>query len=256
MSLTASAQNIMPVLPTPVVAHRGFSFAAPENTLASTRLAVETGADGCECDIYATVDGKIVLLHDETLKRTAGLDKKVAQCDFETVRALDAGSWKSPDFAGEKVPTLEEFLDVLKTTNCRPVVEIKMPGIEQQTVEAIRNAGLTDRAAIISFSSAVVKKVRELEPRLCVGWLYGEKQKGTTQELADLLTKTAEQCDTTLLDLNHELISPELLKILKNRGLHVWAWTVDDPKRMETLLRWGVESITTNRPDLLIGLMR
>jgi len=246
----------MPVYPVPVVAHRGSSFDAPENTLASARLSIEMGADGSECDVYRTADGVIVLLHDETLMRTAGLDKKVTECDYETISKLDAGSWKNQKFAGEKVPTLKEYLAVFKGTTTRPVIEIKMGGIEKAVIDVIKEAEMTDRVVIIAFSENVVKKVRELEPNISVAWLYGKKEETwTVEQMANFLTEKAGFCNTNILDLNHELLSPELLKILRNRGFFVWAWTVDDPARMETLLRWGIDSITTNKPDLLIEIM-
>lgn len=251
----ASKKQVMPIYPVPVVAHRGASFAAPENTLVSAKLAIEQGANGSECDVYRTSDNKIVLLHDKTLKRTAGLDKPVIECDYETVSKLDVGSWKGTEFAGEKIPTLEEFLKLFVGTPCRPVVEIKMEGIEQLVLDDIRKTGMLEQTVIIAFSQNVVKKVRELEPNISVAWLYGDKHEGTVEELANIITERAKACNTTLVDLNHTLITPELLKILRERGFHVWAWTVDDPKRMETLLRWGIDSITTNKPDLLIEVM-
>ncbi len=246
----------LPVYPVPVVAHRGSSFAAPENTLASAKLSIAMNADGSECDVYQIADGTLVLLHDANLKRTTGLDKKVVECDYDTVSKLDAGSWKDPKYAGEKIPTLPEYLSLFKGANTRPVIEIKMEGIELPVVQAIQQADLTARVVVIAFSENVVKKVREIEPRISVAWLYGKKEEGwTVEQTADFLTEKAEYCNTRILDLNHELLSPELLKILRNRGFFVWAWTVDDPARMETLLRWGIDSITTNKPDLLIEIM-
>ena len=256
LTFGADPRESMPVYPVPVVAHRGSSFDAPENTLASARLSIEMNADGSECDVYRTADGVIVLLHDDNLKRTTGLDKKVTECDYETISKLDAGSWKNPKFAGEKVPTFKEYLELFKGTNTRPVIEIKMGGIELPVIEVIREAGLVDRVVIIAFSADVVKKVREIEPNISAAWLYGKREDTwTVEQMADFLTERAKYCDTKILDLNHGLLSPELLKILRNRGFFVWAWTVNEPDRMETLLRWGIDSITTDKPDLLIEVM-
>lgn len=249
------AQNIMPVHPAPIVAHRGSSATAPENTISATKLAVEHGSNGCECDVYTTTDGVVVLMHDGTLKRTAGLDKKVTDATYAEIRKLDAGSWKSPKFAGEKVPTLDEFLATLKGTTCRPVVEIKMEGIEKAVLKSIKDADMLDETVIIAFSKNVVKKVRELEPNICVAWLFSTDHKGTVEELAEIIVKEAKWCNTSVVDLNHGMITPELLKLLRDKGLHVWAWTVDDPARMEQLLRWGIDSITTNKPDVLREIM-
>lgn len=253
--LAQALRSPMPVHPAPIVAHRGSSATAPENTLAAAKLAVEHKANGCEVDVYRSADGKIILMHDGNLKRTAGLDKKVVDTTYTEMQKLDAGAWKNAKYAGEKIPTLEEYLAVLKGTDCRPVIEIKMEGIEEDVLKAVREADMVDVTVIIAFSKTVVKKMRELEPKLCVAWLYGTEHKGTPQELADLLTKEARWCDTNILDLNHGLINPEMLAILRARGFHVWAWTVDDPNRMEQLLRWGIDSITTNKPDVLHGIM-
>ena len=252
----AGGSTPMPVYPVPVVAHRGSSFDAPENTLAAAKLSIEMNADGSECDVYRTADGVIVLLHDDNLKRTTGLDKKVTECDYETISKLDAGSWKALKFVSEKVPTLKEYLELFKGTNTRPVIEIKMEGIEKPVIDVVKEADMMDRVIVIAFSENVVKKVRELEPSIPAAWLYGKKEDTwTVEQMADFLTEKARYCNTNILDLNHGLLSPELLKILRNRGIFVWAWTVNEPERMETLLRWGIDSITTDRPDLLVEIM-
>jgi len=255
-ALGAEGGQPMPIYPVPVVAHRGSSFDAPENTLASARLSIEMNADGSECDVYRTADGVLVLLHDETFKRTAGLDRKVTEVDYDTIAKLDAGSWKDPKFAGEKIPTFQEYLGLFKGTNTRPVIEIKMGGIEQQVLDAVKEAGMTNRVVVIAFSEDVVKKIRELEPNISAAWLYGKKEDTwTVEQMADFLTERAQYCNTNILDLNHGLLSPELLKILRNRGFFVWAWTVNDAPRMETLLRWGIDTITTDKPNVLIEVM-
>ena len=256
--LTSGADNTLatPVYPVRVVAHRGSSFDAPENTLASAKLSIEMNADGSECDVYKTTDGVLVLLHDGTLKRTAGVDKKVVECDYATLAGLEVGSWKNPKFAGEKIPTFKEYLAVFQGTNTRPVIEIKMDGIEQAVIDAVKEAGMTDRVVIIAFSEHVVKKMRELAPEISAAWLYGKKEDTwTVEQMADFLTEKAKYCNTNILDLNYGLLSPELLKILRNRGFFVWAWTVNEPAVMERLLRWGIDSITTDRPDVLIEVM-
>ena len=135
-------------------------------------------------------------------------------------------------------------------------MEIKSDGIEEKTVEAIRRSGLLEISAVIAFSQKIAKKVRELEPKLTVAWLYGDKFEGTPTELADKMIAVLDDCNTNLIDINHGLVSEEFVQIMHKRGYYVWCWTVDDPTRMETLLRWGVDSITTNRPDLLVEVIQ
>ncbi|MDR1923866.1 MAG: hypothetical protein LBQ66_05790, partial [Planctomycetaceae bacterium] len=120
-----------PVHNLPNVAHRGASYSYPENTIAAYRAAINAGANGAECDVYKTADNALVLSHDRTTKRTMGGENKdITKLTLEEIRKLDAGIWKGKDFKGEKVPTLEEYLLLLKNTTCRPVIEIKMEGIE------------------------------------------------------------------------------------------------------------------------------
>ena len=247
----------------PNVAHRGASAVTPENTLTAYRAAIEAGANGGECDIYRSTDGILFLSHDATPKRTmGGGDEKLTTLTFEQIRQFDAGSWKGEKFKGEKVPTLDEYLKVLKGTTCHPVIEIKMPGIEAGVLEIVRKNEMVDVSTIIAFDANVVKEIRHLEPKICIAWLYSEdlKDKGTAEEnaerLAEFLIKRCRELDIAVLDLGHGIISPKLVKLLNEAGIHVWAWTVNDAARMEQLLDWGVVSITTDKPELLAEVLK
>ncbi|OAM88405.1 glycerophosphodiester phosphodiesterase family protein [Termitidicoccus mucosus] len=255
----------------PVVGHRGASFDHPENTLASFRGAVAAGADGCEFDVHATADGALVIIHDKSLNRTTDIvapigskgkpekvpvaEKTLAEIKALKIRALADRPWKVKAFAAERIPTLAETLALLKPSAAatRPVVEIKAEQIEPQVIAALRDAGLYDRAVIISFSQAVVKAVRRLAPDLPVAWLYGGEKDDdrTPAELADFISQTARELDTPLLDLSHKILTREVVAALHRRGFTVWAWTVDEPDRVKELLDWGVASITTNKPAQL-----
>ncbi|MDO4557708.1 MAG: glycerophosphodiester phosphodiesterase family protein [Planctomycetia bacterium] len=236
----------------PIVAHRGFSQIAPENTLAAARAAVDAGASGCECDVRPTSDGVIILTHDNNLKRCTGLDAVPESVPYATYETLDAGSWKAPEYRGERIPTLREWLDVLKPTGCVPVVEIKSADIEQPVVDAIRQAGYLGDCAVIAFSKETARKVRQLAPELTVAWLCGDKFEGTPLELADQMCGTLDWCGTDVIDIAHTLVTEEFVRIMHERGYTVWCWTVNDPARMRQLLEWGVDSITTDCPDRLV----
>ncbi|NLF71498.1 MAG: glycerophosphodiester phosphodiesterase [Candidatus Anammoximicrobium sp.] len=235
--------------PREVVAHRGFSAAAPENTLAAIRQAISAGADGCEFDVYRCRDGAVVLMHDATVDRTTSGRGKVTELTLAELKQLDAGQWKAAQYAGEKVPTLEEALQQLKDSGCQAVIEIKMEGIAQQVVDAVRAAGMLDQATVIAFSKDVVRDVRRLAPELPCAWLCSPKTAGTAAEQAAWLADQAAECGTKLVDLNYGALSPSLLDELRRRGLTVWAWTVNDPLVIEALAGWGVVSITTDYPD-------
>ena len=245
------------------VAHRGASFNAPENTLAAYRLAIEVGADGAECDVYRSADGVVFLSHDRSPKRTmGGIEGDLTQMPFEQIRQFDAGSWKGEQFKGEKVPTLDEFLQLLKGTSCHPVVEIKQIGIEAEVLESIRNNEMMDVTTIIAFDAGVVKNIRRLAPDIAVAWLYSEnlKDKGTAEEnaerLAEFLIQRCQELDIAVLDLNHGILSPQLIKSLNEADIHVWVWTVNDESAMRRFLDWGVVSVTTDKPELLAKILK
>ena len=245
------------------VAHRGASAVAPENTLSAYRAAVEAGANGAECDVYRSADGVIFLSHDHTPKRTmGGGNEDLTKMTFEQIRTFDAGGWKHEQFKGERVPSLDEFMLLLWGTSCHPVIEIKQSGIEADVIEIIRRSKMTDESTIIAFDAGVIREIRRLEPKICAAWLYSESlnNKGTAEENADrlaaMIIKRCRELDIAVIDLDHGLLSPKLVKLLREADIHVWAWTVDDPSAMERYLDWGVVSITTNKPDLLSEILK
>ena len=244
------------------VAHRGASAAFPENTLSAYRGAVHAGADGGECDVFCSADGVVFLSHDRTPKRTmGGGDEDLTTLTFEQIRKFDAGVWKHERFKGEPVPSLDEFMLLLWGTTCHPVIEIKQVGIAADVIEVVRRNKMADVSTIISFHESVVRDVRRLEPELCVAWLYSEnlRDKGTAEEnaerLAEFLIGKSRELDIAILDLNHGLLSPQLVKLLNEADIHVWAWTVNDASAMERYLDWGVVSITTDRPELMTEIL-
>lgn len=237
------------------VAHRGFSSAAPENTLAAIREAIDAGATGCEFDVYGCADGTVVLMHDKTVNRTTDGRGKVTELTLKQLRTLDAGSWKNKKYRDERVPTLIEALTLLKNTKCQPVIEIKMEGISQRVIDDVRSLEMISQVAVIAFSKNVVSEIRTLEPRMTCAWLCAsfpaELGANTATQKADWLQAQANACTATLLDLNYRMLSPQLITELKRRGMGVWCWTVNEPVVMKAIHQWGVDSITTDRPSEL-----
>ena len=245
------------------VAHRGASSVAPENTLSAYSAAIKAEANGAECDVYRCADGVLFLSHDRTPKRTmGGGDEDLTKMTFEEIRKFDAGSWKGEQFKGEKVPTLDEYLKVLKSTQCHPVIEIKQEGIAFDVLEVIRKNEMSDTTTIISFHASAVREIRRLEPSVCVAWLYSEdlKDKGTAEEnadrLAEFIIRRCRELDTVIIDLAHSLLSRKLVSLLNEANIHVWTWTVNDAAAMERYLDWGVVSITTDKPELLTEIVK
>jgi glycerophosphoryl diester phosphodiesterase len=239
-----------------IVAHRGFSAIAPENTLIAMEKAVEIGADGCETDVFRCKTGEIVLSHDNSAKRTTGVDKHITDMTFEEVEALDAGSWKGPQFKGERIPTLQAYLKLLKDAHCHAVVEIKMEGITRQVLDIIKAEGMFENTTVIAFSGNVIREVRAMEPDISCAWLYSEELKGTEEERAKIIVEKVRATNAHIIDIAHTMLTKAILAELHKQGILVWAWTVDDPARMKELLEWGLDSITTNRPDLALEVRK
>ncbi len=251
----ASAQEAKfpPIPSAPCVAHRGFSAIAPENSMSAIHKAIEVGAQGSEFDVYSTTDGVLFLTHDGNLKRTTGADIPCGSVDFPTLATLDFGSWKGEEFKGEHVATYDEALKTLKGTNTRPVIEVKASSFEEKIVAYVRKYDLVDTAIVIDFSAARLKKMRALEPNLCGAWLCSFKvAEETPESMAKKIIDTCKDINTNVVDVEYHAVSPEFLKILDEAGITVMCWTVDNPNDIENLVKMGVKSITTNRPDLVL----
>lgn len=258
----SSGREPMPIHRRPNVAHRGASHLAPENTLMAYRIAISAGAHGGECDVYRSTDGVLFLIHDRTTERTLdGENKKVTELSFEELRKRDAGLWRGKQFRGEQVPSLDEYLELLKDTTCFPVIHLSSTkGIEAEVIERVRAHGMVETTTLITFSQDSVKIIRRLEPRISVGYLYGERLQGDPENhadrLAELLIARCKELDTNLLDLHDVILSKKLVAKLREAGIHVWCWTVNDKEKMATYLSWGVESVTTDRPEILTEVIR
>lgn len=246
----ATAQNI--------VAHRGASFDAPENTLAAFRLAFEQGADGVEGDFYLSSDGEIVCCHDKDTQRTAGVKHVISQTPLKVLRTLDVGSWKNEKYRGERMPTFAEVADAIPAGK-KFIIELKTgPEIVAPLKDALAKTDIEDeQILIICFNEQTVAECKRLLPDLKCHWLTGYKQDEKTCEwkpsLAEVLA-TLERSHADGLGTQAEMkhVDAEFLESLCEEGhceFHVW--TVDKPKVARfyrELKPWG---ITTNRPGWL-----
>lgn len=246
-----------------VVAHRGFSAIAPENTLASVRKAIECGADGCEFDVMLTADGVMILSHDVTLKRAANIDKKVVEMTLAEIQQYDVSQVKpefveSKQFQGEKMPTLDETLALLNESPCKPIIEIKTDGCEEMVVELIKKYDMEQRCALIDFSAKRTKRYKELNPNLTVAWICSfDKKKVSENEVIQTVIDTLRECKTDLVDINFNNITPEFLKAMKKENIRVWCWTVNKEEDMKRLLSYGeIESITSDHPDRVLNILK
>ena len=241
-----------------IVAHRGASFDAPENTLAAEKLAWKQHADAVETDIYLTKDGKLIVSHDKTTKRTAGRDAAIADLTLAELRELDAGKWKGAQFSGEKLPTLAEQIALIPAGK-RMFVEIKIgPEIVPELGRELVRTGASEKnITIISFNYETLKEVRKQLPRYQTQYLVGYKKPdgkapAKKQPTLDEIIAEAKAAQLTGRDLQSTWpLSKEDVKKIKAAGLQLHVWTVDDVSIAKHWIDLGVASITTNRPGWL-----
>ena len=238
--------------PCAVVAHRGFSAIAPENTIAAMRKAVEAGADSCEFDVRQCRDGVIVLMHDETVERTTDGKGRISDLNSTQIKKLDAGSWKSEDFAGERVPTFAEALNVFEDSNCKPVIEIKTMGMYKEIIDILKKSNMLKRVYVASFDIDVLGKIKNLEPDLKCLLLNSDEVAVSPVQQARSVSAMAQSCKTNMVGLDYRMLSANLISNLRKQDLVVYAWTVDDPDVMKALVIWDIDGIITNKPDLAI----
>jgi glycerophosphoryl diester phosphodiesterase len=242
-----------PGRPPRVVAHRGASGLAPENTLAAFRLALELGAPAVECDVHLSADGAPVIIHDERVDRTTNGRGEVAALTRAQLQALDAGAWFAPRFAGERLPTLPEVLETA-AGRARVFVELKIGGgtpLVDASLAAI--AGSVAEVAIISFDPEIVRLVAQRRPDLPLGLLISRQH--VLQRGPPAILGTAQELGAGFIAPHEAAADGPFIAQAHAAGLPVSVWTVDDPERMQTLAGLGVDAITTNRPDVALARM-
>ena len=257
VALLVSSLLVTNALAVEIIAHRGASADAPENTVAAFKLGFEQRADAGEIDIHVSKDGKLVVLHDDDTKRVAGVDRKVVEQTYVELRKLEVGQWGGWAGKGfsEKIPTLDEIL-ALVPKGRKVFVEIKSRNETLPPLaEALKRSGLSpDQVVIITFHHEVAAAAKKQFRDLKVYWLHSynkDKQTGQYPDLDDLIRR-AKEAGVDGLSLNHGFpLDAAAVKKIKSAGLGIYAWTVDDPVRARELVAAGVDSITTNRPAAL-----
>jgi len=244
-----------------LVAHRGASYDAPENTLAAFALAWEQGADAIEGDFRLSADGRVVCIHDSNTERTAGAVLEVAATPLAALRKLDVGAWKAPRFAGERIPTLPEVLAALPAGRSL-VLEVKsgpeiLPALARDLAEADLDAG---QVRVISFDAEVIAAVVRRVPALETYWLVGherDEQTGRWTNTLDDVLPTLRRIGADGLDTSvpADLFDRAYVQGLRAAGLSVHTYTVNDPATAARLYWLGVDSITTDRPAGLRALL-
>jgi glycerophosphoryl diester phosphodiesterase len=240
-----------------IIGHRGASHDAPENTIASYKLAIEQGADGFEGDYWLCKDGHILDLHDADTKRVAGKKLSVTKADFDELRALDIGSWKDPKWKGEKIPTLEEVLNAVPVGK-KVFLELKSgPEVVGPMAKVIEKSSVSpEQIVLISFHDDAIAECKKQMPHIKALWLCGFKKKDDKhkQPTAEEVAATLKRIGADGLDAEAvpDYLDAAFLKRLKELGCKEFSvWTVDDPQVAKFYADLGAWSITTNRPGWL-----
>ena len=241
-----------------VIAHRGASGVAPENTLAAFRRAVELGAGFIETDLQLSRDARLVALHDDTLDRTTDGRGPVSARTLEELRRLDAGKWfrgssdhERANFAGEHIPTIEEILAFGREHEIGLHLEIKTEGpsgAEHAIVGALHASGEVARSVVISFDVSTLRRVRQLDPLVMTGFLYTDRLE---HAVAIAVGAGARQ-----LLPRADRVTQELVRNAHAHDLKIVAWTANTPEDMHKLISAGVDGIITDYPDRLVELLR
>ncbi len=234
---------------TVIIAHRGASGLAPENTLAAFAKAIEIGADWFELDVHLSSDDSLMLMHDDTIDRTTSGSGALVTKTYAQLCAVDAGSWFSPAFAGEKIPTLSEALDLALAAPYRVgvVIEIKATtaGIVEKAVAEVQRRNMQDRVILSSFNLSQITQSKQLDPSIPVQ-LFATITATHINQVAAIKGEWVGSGGTitkALLDLAHAQ------KILMNK------WTVNSAAEMRNLINLGVDAITTNFPDIAKAIL-
>jgi len=230
-----------------VIAHRGASAYAPENTVPAFDLALAMGADALETDIRTTRDGVLVLLHDHRVERTTNGHGDIAALTWAEVQSLDAGSWFAPEFAGARVPSLANFL--ARYAALLPLaLEIKADGIECAVIAALAAVREAHEITITSFSFATLAAIKKLQPTRRIGWLT---RRFDEEAIARVRAIGGEQiCPPA------DQTTAARVALAKERGLEVRAWGVRDEAAMIGVVEAGADGMTVNFPDKLIAYLR
>jgi glycerophosphoryl diester phosphodiesterase len=227
-------------------AHRGFSARYPENTMPAFQKAIEAGCGGIELDIHLTRDGKIVIIHDETVDRTTNGRGFVKDMDYAELRGLDAGN-------GEPIPSMEEYFDLVEKHPLTTNIELKnsvfwYEGMEEKVIEMIRKRGIGERIIFSSFNHFSILKCKKLAPEIRCGFLVWSWiiDVGAYAKKHGIEGIHPEYCSLT----------DEAVREIHSSGIAINTYTVNDRKDMERLISLGVDAIITNDPELLHRVLK
>ena len=245
-----------------IVAHRGASAHAPENTLAAFRRAIEVGAEGIEFDVRLAKDGVAVVHHDSSLRRTAGIESKISEFTATDLSTIDVGSWfrseiGSPDFSKQTVPTFAETLDTVKDFRGRVYVELKVGSAQdpepllRAVCGLIRESPIANQIVVKSFRLSVIPYLRNNCPNVRTAALFAPKIM-TILRKEKYLVDLAVEFGAHELSVHYSLATKKLMKKAAKHSLPVTIWTVNHPRWLRRAIKLGVHAVITNDPARMI----
>jgi glycerophosphoryl diester phosphodiesterase len=248
-----------------IVAHRGASAHAPENTLAAFQMAMDVGAEGVEFDVRLAKDGVPVVIHDPDLRRTGKRNEIVADLTSKELSSVEVGTWFNrrfrakarPEFANETVPTLQQTLTLLKDFRGRIYVELKADGsnfrgLANAVCDVIRDSPLLRQMIVKSFKFASIPEVVHRLPHVQTGALFALEIMRFLRRREHIVT-LAQEFGADHLSVHYSLVTPRLCRLAREAGMPLTVWTVDDPKWISRRRNLGIDAVITNDPAKLLA---
>jgi glycerophosphoryl diester phosphodiesterase len=237
-----------------IIGHRGASAVAPENTVAAFREAIAVGADGIEFDVRLTCDGVPVVIHDSTLRRTGGLNQRVADLSWRELSKIDVGSWFRPgSFANEPVPSLVELFELFQSNNAMLYLEMKCDSaaefrpLAESCYRLIDEFSFKERVVVECFQLPALQILKEIDPEIKTAALF---DRAFTDR--SVITRATE-IGAIAVALHHRLARKNLVEQSKQAGFHVAVWTVDDPAWVQRSREIGIDALITNDPARMLN---
>lgn len=241
-----------------VISHRGANRYAPQNTLPAFEKGYALGADGYETDVHITKDGKVVLCHNYTIDETSDGCGEIANKTLADLKGYDFGKYFSDKFRGTEIPTIDEFLSFVATTDITVLnIEIKSPkqgetAIVRETIKAVKEHGLFDKLLISSFDPKILVEAKQIDRNCKTGFLYAPNHM-TFFKMAHKPVAFAKEIGADALHPYFRLVNKQYVKAAHDAGIMVNPWTVNTEKAIDTMIDLGVDGIITDFPDVVSG---
>ena len=243
-----------------IISHRGANKYAPQNTLPAFERSLQLGVDGFETDVHMTKDGVPVICHNYTINATSNGMGSISSFDVEDLRKFDFGSYYSPQFKGTKIPLLDEFLDLVASSDIEIMnIELKSPreretGIVEKTIEAVKAHNLFKRLLISSFDSKLLVEAKKIDSRCQTGYLYCPNHMDVPVAMINPVA-AAKKIGADALHPMDIYVSPLYVKLAHKAGIKVNVWTINSENKIRKMIKYGVDGIITDCPDRVRSVM-